>query len=238
MNTGGAKFRALQPTQPLLIDDLIIEILSWLPVKSLLQFRCVCKTWKSLISNPNFVKLHLRRSARNPYLFLKREACSRETDHTDLCVVPSTLHCLLSSDSQHDCFKIDQIKHDCSQSQIVLEHHDYNTYFVVGCCNGLDNKIIHFVIWQMKEFGIDKSWTQLIKLSYEHVEIASCQFEFPLLWMSENGGVFIKSRSGELQAILYNRRNDRVELVKLPKYRSCWFNPGYYVESLVWPFPN
>ena len=48
---------------PILVHELIVEILSWLPVKSLLPFRCVCKSWMSLISDPHFVKLHLHRSA-------------------------------------------------------------------------------------------------------------------------------------------------------------------------------
>ncbi|XP_045823917.1 F-box/kelch-repeat protein At3g23880-like [Trifolium pratense] len=47
------------PTLPL---DLIIEILSRLPVKQLLQLRCVCKLWKSLISDSKFAKKHLHLS--------------------------------------------------------------------------------------------------------------------------------------------------------------------------------
>lgn len=44
-------------------DEVIIEILSWLPVKSLLRFRCVAKPWLHLVSlDLNFIKLHLDRS--------------------------------------------------------------------------------------------------------------------------------------------------------------------------------
>ncbi|KAK2385765.1 F-box/kelch-repeat protein [Trifolium repens] len=47
--------------------DLVEEILCRLPVRSLLQFQCVCKSWKSLISdNPKFVKKHLHISLTCP----------------------------------------------------------------------------------------------------------------------------------------------------------------------------
>jgi len=36
----------------------------------LMQMTCVCKSWNSIISDPKFIKLHLKRSARNPYLTL------------------------------------------------------------------------------------------------------------------------------------------------------------------------
>ncbi|KAL6221262.1 hypothetical protein ACLB2K_009013 [Fragaria x ananassa] len=42
-------------------DDVIAEILVRLPVKSLIRFRCVCKSWRALISAPYFVNRHLRR---------------------------------------------------------------------------------------------------------------------------------------------------------------------------------
>ncbi|CAK8573317.1 unnamed protein product [Lathyrus sativus] len=45
---------------PVLPEELINEILLRLPVKHLLQFKCVCKSWKTLISDPQFAKNHLR----------------------------------------------------------------------------------------------------------------------------------------------------------------------------------
>ncbi|XP_058195161.1 F-box/kelch-repeat protein At3g23880-like [Rhododendron vialii] len=51
----------LLPNLPL--EIIVEEILSRLPVKSLLRSRCVCKSWRSLISDPNFARIHLRRAS-------------------------------------------------------------------------------------------------------------------------------------------------------------------------------
>ncbi|MED6118696.1 hypothetical protein PIB30_005168 [Stylosanthes scabra] len=42
------------PTLPVLPDEIVIEILVRLPVKSLLQFKRVCKSWRILISSSQF----------------------------------------------------------------------------------------------------------------------------------------------------------------------------------------
>ncbi|KAF5749393.1 F-box protein CPR30-like [Tripterygium wilfordii] len=59
------------PTVPL---DVIADITVRLPVKSLVRFKCVSNTWRSMIEDPNFVKLHLQHSLKtgsNHYLMLK-----------------------------------------------------------------------------------------------------------------------------------------------------------------------
>ncbi|RZC55285.1 hypothetical protein C5167_014148 [Papaver somniferum] len=48
-------------------QEMIISILSRLPVKSVLRFRCVCKTWCELFKTPNFIQMHLNRSTENNY---------------------------------------------------------------------------------------------------------------------------------------------------------------------------
>ncbi|AES88330.2 hypothetical protein MTR_4g053470 [Medicago truncatula] len=42
-------------------DELVTKVLSFSDVKFLMQMRCVWISWKSIISNPNFVKLYLKR---------------------------------------------------------------------------------------------------------------------------------------------------------------------------------
>ncbi|KAK9671517.1 hypothetical protein RND81_12G035600, partial [Saponaria officinalis] len=41
-------------------EGVIVEILSWLPMKSLLQYKSLCKAWHAIISSPDFVSKHLR----------------------------------------------------------------------------------------------------------------------------------------------------------------------------------
>lgn len=46
-------------------EDILFDILSWLPVILLLQIKSVCKSWYFAISNPKFIKLHLDRTIAN-----------------------------------------------------------------------------------------------------------------------------------------------------------------------------
>ncbi|KAK9133055.1 hypothetical protein Scep_012583 [Stephania cephalantha] len=39
-------------------QDMIFNIFSWLPVRALYRFRCVCKSWQSLVSDPCFIKTY------------------------------------------------------------------------------------------------------------------------------------------------------------------------------------
>ncbi|KAL0413887.1 UNVERIFIED_CONTAM: F-box protein [Sesamum radiatum] len=49
----------------LINDDIVKEILSYLPVKSLLRFKTVIKSWQDIIGSRAFVKLHLENSCNN-----------------------------------------------------------------------------------------------------------------------------------------------------------------------------
>ncbi|XP_058198269.1 F-box protein CPR1-like [Rhododendron vialii] len=51
----------------LIPQEILTDILSRLPVKSLCRFKCVSTSWNSLISNPYFAKTHLNRTnTQNP----------------------------------------------------------------------------------------------------------------------------------------------------------------------------
>jgi hypothetical protein len=59
------------PLPPVFIpEELIAVILSFLNVKTIARLRCVCKSWKSLFSNPTFIQKHLYKSVQKPHLIL------------------------------------------------------------------------------------------------------------------------------------------------------------------------
>ncbi|KAM3379596.1 F-box protein [Capsicum galapagoense] len=48
-------------------DDIIMEILCRLPVRCLVQFKCVSKLWNAIISDPYFVNKHLNHAKNDPH---------------------------------------------------------------------------------------------------------------------------------------------------------------------------
>ncbi|CDY34486.1 BnaC04g13130D [Brassica napus] len=51
--------------------DLIIEIFSRLPLKSIARCRCVSKRWASLLRRPHFTELFFTKSLARPQLFFR-----------------------------------------------------------------------------------------------------------------------------------------------------------------------
>ncbi|OMO97110.1 hypothetical protein COLO4_14882 [Corchorus olitorius] len=75
-------------------QELILEILVRLPVEDLVKFTAVCKSWNSLIKNPNFISTHLGKSisssSTNRLLFRQLETDARL--QYSLCLDNKALH--------------------------------------------------------------------------------------------------------------------------------------------------
>lgn len=63
---------------PTLPFELVLEILYRLPVKSLTQFKSVCKSWKELISDSNFANKHFHLSAATRHHLLLSKLAKHE----------------------------------------------------------------------------------------------------------------------------------------------------------------
>lgn len=93
-------------------DEIVKDIISRLPVKSLLQFRCVSKHWRNLISCTQFIKSHLK------------NAISSSTQHRIL--LPTTPLISLSYNDINESVQLDSPFLNPRSSIKIL-----------GSCNGL-----------------------------------------------------------------------------------------------------
>jgi len=109
----------------ILPDELITEILSRLNVKSLMRLRCVSKLWKTLISDPTFVKMHLQLSKRNSHLVLHMDNKYFRYTYTVALISVSPL---LGSTSSNP------ITHAKDHNR---RFHSGSCCGIVGSCNGL-----------------------------------------------------------------------------------------------------
>ncbi|KAK9667714.1 hypothetical protein RND81_13G006200 [Saponaria officinalis] len=95
------------------IDFIAAEILPRLPAKSLLRFKSVCKSFNTVISSPEFVRLHLRHSL---------------SSDNRLLVIPST-------DRTVYTFDLDSLSSSSSAASATFSWPDQA--FIEGSCNGV-----------------------------------------------------------------------------------------------------
>ncbi|CAK8565808.1 unnamed protein product [Lathyrus sativus] len=110
-------------------DELISEVLSSLPVKSILRFKCVCKSWEFLDSDPFFIEKQLQQSQkRNMHLALI------------LCKNSCTASYYYDRDSSVVPFPLNRLLHNPSITITVLPSYRLNykrCFRVIGSINGL-----------------------------------------------------------------------------------------------------
>ncbi|PNX94077.1 F-box protein [Trifolium pratense] len=101
-------------------DDLTMYVLSRLPVKSVLRFSCLSKSYNSLVSDPTFVKLHLDRSSKNADLTHVYTANNRSATFTVFRLLENSW---IITNLPYDPYYQLRDPKDC--------------HYVVGSCNGL-----------------------------------------------------------------------------------------------------
>ncbi|XP_043718176.1 F-box protein At3g07870-like [Telopea speciosissima] len=113
--------------------EIFLNILSRLPIKSLFRFRCVCKAWRELLTDPHFIKQQLNHAAEtnisNPNLILN---CG-----SNLYNIFYSIH--------NDTWKDEPLKLDLPFKLSTIE--------IVGSCNGLVclwgylNRVYNVIVW-------------------------------------------------------------------------------------------
>lgn len=105
-------------------------------------------------------------------------------------------------------------------------------------CFSHDFRRTEFIIWQMKIIGVEESWTQLLKISYQNIRTRFHDFaDFktcPLLplHLSDHNDTLILANNLDERAILYNLRDNTAKRTRIIN-KIEWFSTRVYVESLV-----
>ncbi|XP_058732570.1 F-box/kelch-repeat protein At3g23880-like [Vicia villosa] len=114
-------------------DELITEILLLLPIKALLQLKCVSHSWNTLISDSAFEKFHLKRSTTSQnthFTLITQHFIPVEGEsycHRYNTVIPCPITHLF--DNPASTFVAD--------SHYLLNNDDHPPFIIVGSCNGL-----------------------------------------------------------------------------------------------------
>lgn len=114
-------------------DELIFEILKWLPVKSLKKFSCVSKSWLAMISSPYFIESHLKK-CKEKYQQHHRLVFVTASDEENgslkqfECPVPAAFRASYKSRTKVT---------NCSLINPPLQCNDVRKFQIVGSCNGL-----------------------------------------------------------------------------------------------------
>ncbi|GMY23247.1 F-box/kelch-repeat protein At3g06240-like [Fagus crenata] len=103
--------------------DIVLNILTRLPVKSVIRFRCVCKSWYSSITCPNFISTHLNNNNKDHNYLIHMPFFARPMLNSP----PTRPFCTLTCDRAFDTISKFEIPFTLP----------CGTAIVVGSCNGV-----------------------------------------------------------------------------------------------------
>ncbi|WJZ96150.1 hypothetical protein VitviT2T_014863 [Vitis vinifera] len=69
--------------EPFLPQEIVVEILNWMPVKYLLRMKCVCKQWNDLIQDRYFIQKHISLANSCYVYYFNRQKVEGNMDEED-----------------------------------------------------------------------------------------------------------------------------------------------------------
>ncbi|XVF85433.1 hypothetical protein PTKIN_Ptkin17bG0117800 [Pterospermum kingtungense] len=135
---------------------MLTEILLKLPVKSILRFKCLAKTWCHLLQNPTFVSQHFSISKNN-----KRLAIYCRNDENDI----NNMHLFVDNDQALVCYH--DLVQELSSNFPDMHVNDFYVDNGLFCLYEVENSRI--ILWNpaTREFRITPEYMQnILKKSY------------------------------------------------------------------------
>ncbi|OVA09252.1 F-box domain [Macleaya cordata] len=157
-------------------EDLIREILLRSPVKFLARSKCVSKAWLTLISDRNFVKLHIKQSIGVV---------------TDTC-----LNVIVSFNIGNEQFReipLPAARESTRSSLVALK----------GYLSMVAHVRMHHEIWVMMKYGVKDSWIKLLKFN-DPVLGRTLINTLRVITVLKNGEILVEMNS--IQFFLYSHK--------------------------------
>ncbi|KAK3437512.1 hypothetical protein EUGRSUZ_C02180 [Eucalyptus grandis] len=185
-------------------EEILIQILLKLPVKSLVRFRCVSKSWDSLITHPSFVSLHLRHAMAGhdrSVILLRHYSLTQRKER-------NTLYLDGESFLEHQ------------ELEFPLKTHD--TYYLAGSCNGLlcfSDYIINNLQVVRLIYILGKNWSVIVPPEVEIYELKTnawrgIQTAVPYVIPESSSQAFV---NGAIHWIGYNPADRRLKVASSPR---------------------
>ncbi|XP_014511470.1 F-box/kelch-repeat protein At3g23880-like [Vigna radiata var. radiata] len=190
---------------PVVPEELMAEILSRLPVKDLMRFRCVSTWLNHLVFDPTFVKLHLQRSSKNTHILLTFR--DYENDESRYCAAPCSLQNLL---------------HNPTSTVDVSQRFNHD-YTILGVCNGLVCLQDSYRGDEFEEYWV-RFWNPSTRVMCEdspHIRIRSGDYNYPYLFMF---GFGYDDWSDRYQVVFLDNKSQKLEIRVYCLGDSCWRN--------------
>ncbi|XP_059637090.1 F-box protein At3g07870-like [Cornus florida] len=133
-----------------LTDDLVTDILSRLPIKTLTRCRCVCKLWRNIARDPRFIHSHLnnRSSQQNPSFILSSTLWFNSAFRSQIYFLEHNE--TLGSTCEKVSFSIPDLKEfrlisSCNGLLCLVDCMNRDTIYICNpftrCCTKLPNRI-------------------------------------------------------------------------------------------------
>ena len=190
---------------PVVPQELMVEILSRVPVKDLMRLRCISKWLNTLVFDPTFVKLHLQKSSKNTHILLTFR--DYENDESRYCAAPCSLQNLLHNPS----------------STVDVCHRFNHDYTILGVCNGLVCLQDSYRGDEFEEYWV-RFWNPSTRLMGEdspHIRIRFGDHNYPYLFMF---GFGYDDWSDRYQVVFLDNKLQKMEVRVYYLGDSCWRN--------------
>ncbi|XP_057435571.1 uncharacterized protein LOC130728210 isoform X1 [Lotus japonicus] len=199
----------------LLPDELIEAILVRLPVSSLLRFKSVCKSWLSVISDPQFAKSQFDLAASPTHRLLLSVTDDLKFQSLDIDSSPPNddESAVLNYPREQQPYSHGKSLSKIAQSPDLaqqLNNKPYDLREMAGClalCYSAYGEMAE--MWIMKEYKVQSSWTKIVFSTHDE---SPCFFP---ICFTKCGDVFGSDEFGRLL-----RLNDKGKL--LPVYPWDW----------------